>query len=76
MIVRSEEEYEARALALAGSLTYDMVPPLLGARAEDLESRVQRRGRGELSELRKSLFLTRDQSPLFDTRRYVLYFFS
>ncbi|KDN40777.1 glycosyltransferase family 41 protein [Tilletiaria anomala UBC 951] len=32
---------------------------------------VSRRSKGELSDLRKQLFLTREQSPLFDTRAWV-----
>lgn len=74
MVVRSEAEYEARALALAGSLTYNMVPIRPGALPSDPDSRVQRRGRGELSDLRRNLFLTRGESPLFDTPRFVLFF--
>lgn len=72
MIVKSEAEYEKRALHLAQSLSYDMLPARAGALPSDPDSRPQRRGRGELSDLRKNLFLTRGESPLFDTRRCVL----
>ncbi|KAK4700382.1 hypothetical protein P7C70_g5865, partial [Phenoliferia sp. Uapishka_3] len=68
MVVRSEEEYEKRALALARSLTYDLLPAQPGSQPSSVESRAQRRGRGELSDLRKNLYLTRGASPLFDTR--------
>ncbi|EPQ28914.1 uncharacterized protein PFL1_03715 [Pseudozyma flocculosa PF-1] len=62
MEVDSERAYEDRAVALAESLRYTADPPA-GA--------VSRRGSGELSDLRRALFLTRDTSPLFDTRRWV-----
>ena len=70
MVVRSEAEYEGRALELAQSLIYTIVPARpLESLPSDPESRVQRKGSGELSDLRRNLFLTRSQSPLFDTRR-------
>ena len=71
MIVRSSEEYEARALAFSSGLSYDIVPPRQGAGANKIDGRTQRRGRGELSELRRKLFLTREKSALFDTRKWV-----
>ncbi|ORY72723.1 hypothetical protein BCR35DRAFT_307496 [Leucosporidium creatinivorum] len=61
MIVSSGAEYEHRALFLASGLHQPDAP----------EARVQRRGKGELSKLRRKLFLSREQSPLFDTRRWV-----
>lgn len=70
MIVRSGEEYERRALALASGLTYDILPPL-NVDVNLPEARVQRRGKGELAQLRRKLFLSREQSPLFDTKRWV-----
>ncbi|GAA5914406.1 hypothetical protein JCM6882_008223 [Rhodosporidiobolus microsporus] len=71
MIVSSAEEYERRALELASGLVYDTVPADKSKPASTLEGREQRRGRGELAEMRKTLFLTREQSPLFDTKRWV-----
>ncbi|GAA5831870.1 hypothetical protein JCM11251_003916 [Rhodosporidiobolus azoricus] len=71
MIVNSAEEYERRALELAASLAYETIPADPSKPPTTLEGREQRRGRGELAELRKKLFLTREQSPLFDTRRWV-----
>lgn len=70
MVVRSEDEYEQRALHLARTLAYKILPARPGALPTDPDSRCQRRGCGELSDLRKNLFLTRGESPLFDTRRY------
>lgn len=71
MIVHSGNEYEQRALDLAGGMIYDMLPPLKGVDANRPEARAQRRGKGELAQLRKQLFLTRESSPLFDTKRWV-----
>ncbi|GAA5862952.1 hypothetical protein JCM1840_002337 [Sporobolomyces johnsonii] len=64
MIVSSPEAYEERALALAAGLDYELVQP------DGEEGPVQRRSKGELAQLRKKLFLTRERSPLFDTRRW------
>ncbi|GAA6013595.1 hypothetical protein JCM11491_002719 [Sporobolomyces phaffii] len=72
MIVDSAEAYEERAVALAAGLEYRYSQPVDGALPESLEGRVQRRGRGELSELRKRLFTTRETSPLFDTKRWTV----
>ena len=55
MVVHSAEEYEKRAIRYALSLKYD----------------AEKRGSGKLYELRKKLFLTRDQSALFDTQQWV-----
>lgn len=71
MIVPSDLEYERRALDLAGSLVYEYIPPDPSKPAGSLEGREQRRAKGELAELRKQLFLTREHSPLFDTKRWV-----
>ncbi|GAA5992692.1 hypothetical protein JCM11641_004994 [Rhodosporidiobolus odoratus] len=71
MIVSSAEEYERRALELASGLLYDEIAPDSSKPSTTLEGRPQRRGKGELAELRKKLFLTREQSPLFDTKRWV-----
>ncbi|SCV68887.1 BQ2448_1008 [Microbotryum intermedium] len=71
MIVSSAEEYEERALELASTLTYDHILPDPSAPAQSIYSRQQRIGRGELAEMRKTLYLTRETSPLFDTRRWV-----
>lgn len=71
MIVNNEHEYERRALELAAGLVYDTIPADPSKPATTLEGREQRRSKGELAELRKKLFLTREQSPLFDTKRWV-----
>ncbi|GJN91794.1 hypothetical protein Rhopal_004817-T1 [Rhodotorula paludigena] len=71
MIVSSADEYERRALELATGLSYERVPPTPGAPPGSLEGVEQRRAVGELAELRKALFLSREQSPLFDTKRWV-----
>ncbi|GAA5980516.1 hypothetical protein JCM10908_001676 [Rhodotorula pacifica] len=71
MIVPSDSEYERRALELAGSLVYEYTPPDPSKPPHSLEAHEQRRSRGELADLRKKLFLTREHSPLFDTKRWV-----
>ncbi|KAM0749157.1 TPR-like protein [Meredithblackwellia eburnea MCA 4105] len=71
MIAKDDHDYERRAVSLARSLQYIMLPPNYQAHPSDPEARPQRRGRGELSDLRRNLFLTRSNSPLFDTRRWV-----
>ncbi|GAA5938259.1 hypothetical protein JCM1841_006809 [Sporobolomyces salmonicolor] len=65
MVVSSPEAYEERALALASGLEYELVQP-----EGSTGGPVQRRSKGELAQLRKKLFLTREMSPLFDTRRW------
>ncbi|GAA6052315.1 hypothetical protein JCM3770_007247 [Rhodotorula araucariae] len=70
MIVDSAAAYERRALELAAGLGYEHVPAESGADPRSLEAREQRRARGELAEMRRTLFLSREQSPLFDTRRW------
>ena len=72
MIVSSPEAYEERAVNLAAGLRYQLVQPQSGALPESLEGGVQRRSMGELAELRKKLFLTRESSPLFDTQRWTV----
>ncbi|OBZ79822.1 putative UDP-N-acetylglucosamine--peptide N-acetylglucosaminyltransferase SEC [Grifola frondosa] len=62
MIVRTIEEYESRAVALANSVRYVPVP--------DQSGKILRREQGELMELRRNLFLNRDTMPLFDTVRW------
>lgn len=71
MIVDSGAAYEHRALVLASGLEYDILPVVPGSQPDTPEARVQRRGKGELSKLRRKLFLSREQSPLFDTKRWV-----
>ncbi|GAA6035349.1 hypothetical protein JCM8097_008826 [Rhodosporidiobolus ruineniae] len=71
MIVPTAEAYEKRALELANGLTYEKIPADPSKPASTLEGREQRRAKGELSDLRKELFLNREQSPLFDTKRWV-----
>lgn len=70
MIVSSAEEYEERALSLCTGHSYEYVAARVGAGPTEIDSREQRRGRGALSDLRQNLFLTREQSPLFDTKRW------
>ncbi|GAA6022980.1 hypothetical protein JCM10207_007738 [Rhodosporidiobolus poonsookiae] len=70
MIVTSPEEYERRALELASGLIYETVPADPSKPASKLEGRAQRRSKGELADLRKKLFLSRESSPLFDTQRW------
>ncbi|GAA5872460.1 hypothetical protein JCM16303_004528 [Sporobolomyces ruberrimus] len=72
MIVDSAAAYEERAVTLALGLSHQLVQPVPGALPESLEGRVQRRSKGELAELRKKLFLTRETSPLFDTKRWTV----
>lgn len=63
MIAKDLHSYEERAVTLARSVSYRTVP--------NPEGGFDRRGSGELMELRKSLFLHRDKMPLFDTERWV-----
>lgn len=62
MIVHSAEEYENRAVALAQSVRYTPHYEPSGS--------VLARGQGELVQLRRNLFLNRDNMPLFDTMRW------
>ncbi|TFK89960.1 glycosyltransferase family 41 protein [Polyporus arcularius HHB13444] len=62
MVVHSAEEYEARAIALAESVRY--VPH------HEPSGAVLPRGQGELVELRRKLYINRDNLPLFDTLRW------
>lgn len=62
MVVMNEKQYEDKAVELAGSLYYSYETSQLGS--------VARRGHGSLMELRKKLFLSREQSRLFDTLRW------
>lgn len=59
MIVDCLEQYESRAIRYAQSVSYEWVA-----------NRSERRGKGELMELRRSLYLSRDKMPLFDTQRW------
>ena len=59
LIVRSDEEYEERAVRLGKDLVYN------------LQQDSQRFGEGRLMELRKLLYESRWTSALFDTRRWV-----
>ncbi|KAI9315670.1 glycosyl transferase family 41-domain-containing protein [Dichotomocladium elegans] len=58
MVVATEQEYENRAVALALGLKYT------------INEHSKRRGHGEVMELRKKLFCTRETSRLFDTARW------
>jgi len=62
MVVKSQEEYEERAVALALGRCYAQVETLPGVFEVKTE--------GELYELRRNLFLNRDHMPLFDTARW------
>ncbi|KAG0747849.1 hypothetical protein G6F57_007483 [Rhizopus arrhizus] len=63
MIVMNEQQYETRTVELATSLsyTYQSLPN---------SNIIQRRGHGALMDLRKRLFLSREQCRLFDTLRW------
>ncbi|KAF8587281.1 glycosyltransferase family 41 protein [Ramaria rubella] len=63
MVVDSIEEYEARAIRYAQSLSYDSVQDEPGGV-------LKRRGKGDLVELRRNLYLSREEMPLFDTIRW------
>ena len=63
MVVSDTTEYEERAVSLAKGLQFTMVPLENG-------STTVRRESGELSDLRRNIFLNRDRMPLFDTRRW------
>ncbi|CEP11953.1 hypothetical protein [Parasitella parasitica] len=62
MVVMDQQQYEDKAVELATSLYYSYEPSSTGS--------VLRRGHGSLMNLRKKLFLTREQSRLFDTLRW------
>ncbi|PVG04771.1 hypothetical protein CPB86DRAFT_16383 [Serendipita vermifera] len=62
MVVFSQDAYEERAVSLANSIMYRMEINEEGA--------YDRRGSGELIELRKNIFLNRNRMPLFDTPRW------
>lgn len=59
LVVHSDEDYEERAVELGTGLIYP------------LQNGMQGRGYGRLMELRKLLYESRWESPLFDTRRWV-----
>jgi len=61
MVVDSLEEYEARAIRYAQSLSY--------VTRQEGET-TEQRGQGELIDLRRNLYLSRGDMPLFDTRRW------
>ncbi|KAG5460608.1 MAG: UDP-N-acetylglucosamine-peptide N-acetylglucosaminyltransferase, partial [Olpidium bornovanus] len=75
MVVASEKEYENRAVELASGLRWELegghesAGPPPGEHLGLPSPRVVRI-RGPLAELRKSLFLSRDTSRLFDTPRW------
>ncbi|KAI0068507.1 TPR-like protein [Artomyces pyxidatus] len=62
MVVNSLEEYEARAIQLANSVSYVDEP--------DSTGQMVPRARGALMDLRRKLFINRDHMPLFDTARW------
>ena len=62
MVVDSLDEYEARAIRYARSVWYESFQDGSGA--------IRRRGRGDLMELRRNLYLNREEMPLFDTLRW------
>ncbi|KAF8527916.1 glycosyl transferase family 41-domain-containing protein [Hysterangium stoloniferum] len=61
MVVDSLEEYEARAIRYAQSLSYVV---------HQEGDTTEQRGQGELIDLRRNLYLRREDMPLFDTRRW------
>ncbi|CAO3683703.1 unnamed protein product [Rhizopus stolonifer] len=63
MIVTNEQQYEERAVELAIGLSYTYQP-------SPGSNIIQRRGHGVLMDLRKRLFLSREQCRLFDTLRW------
>jgi predicted O-linked N-acetylglucosamine transferase (SPINDLY family) len=63
MVVDSEHGYEERAVQWAKGLSY------VYHDGDDTSQR-RRKGKGDLMDLRKKLFLTREQSRLFDTKRW------
>lgn len=85
MVTDSEKEYADQAVKLASSLSYryinatdrDVILERLGLSSSvhlldnQAYSKDHRLGQGDLIELRKALFLTRDHSRLFDTSRWV-----
>ncbi|GAA5799558.1 hypothetical protein HPULCUR_004974 [Helicostylum pulchrum] len=62
MVVMSEKQYEERVVELAHSVSYTYQTSITGT--------MVRRGHGALMDLRKRLFLSREQSRLFDTQRW------
>lgn len=62
MVVSSLQEYEERAVTLANSIQYVAETGASGA--------TLLRGHGELTKLRRNIFLNRDRMPLFDTLRW------
>lgn len=62
MVVMNEKQYLDRAVELANSLTYTYRTLIDGTPS--------RRGHGALMDLRKRLFLSREESRLFDTQRW------
>lgn len=62
MVVNSLEDYESRAIRYAQSVSYDLI--------QDDAGETRRRGKGDLIELRRDLYLSRGEMPLFDTLRW------
>lgn len=62
MVVHSVQDYEDRAVTLAMGLRYRRITVEDGLQVL--------RGGGELTALRRNLFLNRDNIPLFDTARW------
>lgn len=82
MVVGSEQEYEDRTVEFAMGLKYelvDVVEPVQpahsqmyypGSEHQTTQTVTHRLGTGKLMDLRKGLFLTRETSELFDTKRW------
>ncbi|RGB38288.1 glycosyltransferase family 41 protein [Rhizophagus diaphanus] len=68
MIAKDHADYERRAIELARSVRYNYWQPNF---PHFMPPQVHRSGVGELIELRKKLFLNRDNMRLFDTQRIV-----
>ncbi|CAG8572719.1 13154_t:CDS:2 [Funneliformis caledonium] len=67
MIAKDHADYERRAIELARSVRYNYWQP----NPHFMPPQVHRSGFGELVELRKKIFLNRDNMRLFDTQRIV-----
>lgn len=70
MIAMSAQQYTQLALDFAASVSSDKtsIPDHL---VDLCGEKTYQRGKGRLNELRRMLFLERDRSPLFDTKRWV-----
>lgn len=74
MVVHSRDDYEDRAVALAASVSIFTPQPVSNESTPEALKASHlphtHRNDGELLDLRRRLFLTRDSMPLFDTARW------